>query len=267
MLRLAEVTLCCVDTRLPQLALEAMQKCMAQVTFGKALLFTCKNHGLKAVPSQIEVIELDHIRSVQDYSHFLLKGLAPHLHTSHMLIVQWDGYVIDPGMWDPAFLSVDYVGPVWPQFHDGHRVGNGGFSLRSRKLLDALASDAFEAQHPEDVCIARTWRTQLEEQFDIRFADEAMAHRFAFERERLQPSSFGFHGLSNLASVMSKPELQSFVDAAPVELFGSVEARGFIKRLVALKLKQAARTALQKRRAAKPINLADLRLWLRHYLA
>ncbi len=263
MLNLPQVTLCCVDTRLPQMALDAMRICMAQIEFGDALLFTCPNHGLTDVPPGVRVIELDSIKSIEAYSHFLLKGMAPYLQTSHMLIVQWDGYVLDPSMWRDAYLDVDYIGAVWPQYDDAHRVGNGGFSLRSRKLLHALMDDAIIAHHPEDVCIARTYRTLLEQRWGIRFADEALAHQFAFERERQTHSSFGFHGMSNMAALLSEQELSMFMRDAPATLFGSVEARGFIKHLIGRNMKTLARKALQQRLQTKPINLADMRLWVR----
>lgn len=263
MLNLPQVTLCCVDTRLPQMALDAMRTCMAQVRFGDAMLFTCPNHGLIDVPAGIRVIELDSINSIEAYSHFLLKGMGPYLQTSHMLIVQWDGYVLDPSMWRDAYLDVDYIGAVWPQYDDAHRVGNGGFSLRSRKLLDALTDDAIIAHHPEDVCIARTYRTLLEQRWGIRFADEALAHQFAFERERQTHSSFGFHGMSNMAALLSEQELALFMRDAPATLFGSVEARGFIKQLLERRIMKQAFQALLMRRQVKSLALADLRLWLR----
>lgn len=263
MLNLPQVTLCCVDTRLPQMALDAMKICMAQVEFGDALFFTCPNHGLTDVPPGVRVIELDSINSIEAYSHFLLKGMGPYLQTSHMLIVQWDGYVLDPSMWRDDYLTVDYIGAVWPQYKDEHRVGNGGFSLRSRKLLDALTSDAIVAHHPEDVCIARTYRALLEQRWGIRFADEAMAHQFAFERERQGFSNFGFHGLSNMGQILSNAQLSTFMANAPATLFGSVEARGFIKHLIRRRMKPLARQALTQRRKVKGLDIADLRLWAR----
>lgn len=263
MLKLPQVTLCCVDTRLPQMALDAMKICMAQAQFAHALLFTCPNHGLKNVPPEITIVELNSIRSIEDYSHFLLKCMGPYLHTSHMLIVQWDGYVVDPDMWRTEFLEADYIGAVWPQFNDEHRVGNGGFSLRSRKLLDALTHEDISPQHPEDTCIARTYRTLLEKRWNIKFADEALAHQFAFERMRTLDSSFGFHGLSNLAELLSASELATFIEHAPPALFGTVEARGFIKRLIRRKMNAFAKQALYKRRQSKRLDLADIRLWVR----
>ncbi|TAK91309.1 MAG: hypothetical protein EPO09_16165 [Aquabacterium sp.] len=260
MLNLPQITLCCVDTRLPQMALDAMKICMSRAQFGDALLFTRPQHGLQDVPPGIKVIEVDTIRSIEAYSHFLLKEMGPYLHTSHMLIVQWDGYVVDPGMWRDDFLSVDYIGAVWPQYNDAHRVGNGGFSLRSRKLLDALAHDEIVPHHPEDTCIARTYRTLLEQRWGIRFADEAMAHQFAFERERGAPRSFGFHGLSNFVQVLPANELEAFVEQAPAEMFISTEGRKLIKAATRAGLLSIAGKALSKRRTLKKTTLSELRL-------
>jgi len=173
-------------------------------------------------------------------------------------------------MWQSDFLAYDYIGAVWPQYDDGHTVGNGGFSLRSRKLLDALASDDIVARNPEDVCIARTYRSLLEQRWGIRFADEKTAHRFSFERApRLFASSFGFHGMSHLPEVLPPPALLQFAQSSPSELFASTEARGFIKKAIELGQAEAANLALQKRlRRNKWPAMSDLRLmarlWLRY---
>ena len=42
----------------------------------------------------------------------------------------------------PPFSHCDYIGAQWFWHNDGMRVGNGGFSLRSRKLLTALQDPA-----------------------------------------------------------------------------------------------------------------------------
>src|SRR6185503_18873241 len=112
--------------------------------------------------------------------------------------VQWDGFVIDAGSWREQFLEFDYIGAPWLQFADGYDVGNGGFSLRSRRLLEACAGADFIPSHPEDVAICRTNRPMLEKMHGIRFADAQLAETFAFERTAPRPS-FGFHGAFNLA--------------------------------------------------------------------
>lgn len=113
--------------------------------------------------------------------------------------MQWDGFVVRPEAWDPGFLDFDYIGAIWPQFDDGAVVGNGGFSLRSKRLLEACQS-LDVSSHPEDVTICRTHRVLLEQEFGIRFADPATAARFSYERSNRTGAEFGFHGAFNLPS-------------------------------------------------------------------
>ena len=119
-------------------------------------------------------------------------------------MAQWDGFVLDPDRWEDHFLDFDYIGAPWPQFHDGHDVGNGGFSLRSRKLLEACRDRRFIAEHPEDVSIGRTNRELLENGYGIAFADRAIAARFAFERSSPGTPAFGFHGIFNMVTAIGE---------------------------------------------------------------
>lgn len=132
----------------------------------------------------------------------MLRDLLQHIATSHALCIQWDGFVLDGTAWDPSFLDYDYVGAPWPHFNDGHNVGNGGFSLRSRRLLEACRTLPFGDYPMEDVLICREWRPQLERQ-GIRFAPESIARRFSFERMAPKGGEFGFHGAFNLVRQLS----------------------------------------------------------------
>jgi hypothetical protein len=98
-------------------------------------------------------------------------------------VIQWDGYVVNAEAWDPAFLDCDYIGAKWYWHDPGTRVGNGGFSLRSRKLLAALEDPRIALVDAEDTTIGRTFRPLLEREHGIRFAT-ALADRF-FVRGRL----------------------------------------------------------------------------------
>lgn len=169
---------------------------MRQVDFADCLFFT---HAVEAASlPDIRVISVERFLSAKDYSEFLLRGLVRHVRTEHCLIVQWDGFVLDAAQWDPRFLEFDYIGASWPQFRDGHDVGNGGFSLRSRRLLEACLDPRFSGGHPEDVTICRENRRFLEESHGIRFADCSTADRFSFERAIPAGSTFGFHGVFNM---------------------------------------------------------------------
>lgn len=137
-----------------------------------------------------------------DYSRFMLKELANQFSTSHVLTIHADGYVLNWKAWDDEFLEYDYIGATWT-YKDNMNVGNGGFSLRSKKLCDILATNFIEPDlmHPEDHCICRTYRKSLENNFGIKFAPEEVANRFAIEAygasaikgANKYSGQFGFH--------------------------------------------------------------------------
>ena len=151
----------------------------------------------------------------------MLRELGAHIKTGHALCVQWDGFVLNGSAWRPEFANYDYVGAVWPHFHDSHNVGNGGFSLRSKRLLDACQALPFDASQSEDVIIGRICRGQLEER-GIRFAPEELAHSFAYERAVPSGSEFGFHGAFNLARLLD--------NRASVDLFRGLERSMLARR-------------------------------------
>jgi hypothetical protein len=196
---LSTVTLCAATSVNVEATIAALRRSADQADFARCVLFT--DVALAHAPAGIEVVPIERLRSSADYSAFMLTELADHISTDHCLIIQWDGFVIDGGQWDPRFLGCDYIGAPWPQFADGNDVGNGGFSLRSRRLLDACRDPEFRHGHPEDVAICRTNRALLERR-GLRFADSRMAARFAFERTVPAAPTFGFHGVFNMVRLL-----------------------------------------------------------------
>ena len=172
---------------------------MARIDFAACKLFT--DVEIMPIPMGIEVIKIPRVSSAAAYSHFVLNNLVDQIDTSHCLIAQWDGHVVDASKWQPGFLDFDYIGARWPQFVDGHDVGNGGFSLRSRRLMEACKSPEFQRSHPEDVAIGRINRGWLEG-LGMRFADSAVADSFSVERKGSLQSSFGFHGVWHMPRVI-----------------------------------------------------------------
>ena len=77
------------------------------------------------------------------------------------------------------FLAWDYIGAPWVYKNRPSEVGNGGFSLRSRALLQATMSLPWDGHEPEDAAICRTMRPQLESQFGLKFAPLNLAARFS----------------------------------------------------------------------------------------
>jgi glycosyltransferase involved in cell wall biosynthesis len=154
-----------------------------------------------------KIITDDYFATYRDrrkgYSRFMLKELNKHFNTSHVLTIHADGYVVNWEAWDDSFLQFDFIGATWG-YKDNMNVGNGGFSLRSKKLCQILADADIpdELMHPEDHCICRTYRKSLEEH-GIKFAPEEVANRFsiegygagAFEGGNRYGGQFGFHSV------------------------------------------------------------------------
>ncbi|MGZ5147458.1 MAG: DUF5672 family protein, partial [Burkholderiales bacterium] len=155
--------------------------------------------GLQEEPIEARTL-IEVLNSRNDYSNFMLRQLPKHINTSYALIVQWDGYVVDASAWKPEFRDYDYIGARWTWFDDGMTVGNGGFSLRSQKLLRALRDPRFSIVPGvnEDELICRDYRRTLEREHGIRFAPESVADLFSYERTSPAGPTFGFHGLFNM---------------------------------------------------------------------
>ncbi len=207
MLHLPEVTLVCIDTANHRLALRALARSCSDIRYARALLLTDRLPDGVEVPQGVDVVAIERIPSRDAYSRFVLKDLLGYVTTDHVLLVQWDGYVVNPDAWDPAFLECDYLGACWFWLDEAMRVGNGGFSLRSRRLLEALRDPRIDLVEAEDVTIGRAYRPLLERDHGIRFGSEALADRFSFEADHPVGRPFGFHGLFNFWRVMKAGEL------------------------------------------------------------
>ena len=194
-LSLPQVTLCAASSVNVAATLRALEACLEQVDFADCLLLT--DRPVISSNSEIRIVPIAPLKSSAAYSDFLLSKLMDHIATSHCLVAQWDGHVVDAQRWQPEFLEYDYIGASWPQFDDGHDVGNGGFSLRSRRLMELCRDAAFVPFHPEDVAIGRTNRSWLEEQ-GLRFAPRELADLFAAERAGDLRTTFGYHGVWNM---------------------------------------------------------------------
>lgn len=122
-----------------------------------------------------------------------------YLRTDFAMFVQFDGYVVRPDLWDPAFLRFDYIGAPWPDDWKDHdsgrcRVGNGGFSIKSRALMNRVAALP-GANVPGDILVCSRYRAQLEAE-GFTFAPAAVAARFSVEHRvpETPAATFGFHG-------------------------------------------------------------------------
>ncbi|MFX1674554.1 DUF5672 family protein [Paraburkholderia sp. A2WS-5] len=194
-LDLPDVTICAIDTINPALAARALDTSMSQCRFGDALLLAHEE-----VTTRARFVRVERLQSLGDYSIFMIKQLARYISTPWVLVVQWDGYVVDGSRWTDTFRRYDYIGARWLNVRPGLEVGNGGFSLRSSKLLEALSDDRFKVgpDAVEDALICGTWRSSLEDDFGISFASGEVADHFSYEYEIPRLPTFGFHGVFNM---------------------------------------------------------------------
>lgn len=228
-LALPQVTLCAASSVNVAATLRALEASMAQVDFAACLFFT--DAAVTPAHPGITIVPIAPLTSAAAYSDFLLTRMVDHVATSHCLIAQWDGHVVDAGRWRADFLDFDYIGASWPQFADGHDVGNGGFSLRSTRLMALCKDGGFLARHPEDVAIGRDNRVWLERQ-GMRFAPRALADRFSAERAGDVAASFGYHGVWHMPRAIGV--------AAFWDIYCALDDRGTVRHDFAALLKQVA---------------------------
>jgi tetratricopeptide (TPR) repeat protein len=252
LLALPDVTLLVADTANHALAARALARSTAGIRFARAVWLTDAVPPGVDVPGGVDVVAIPPIASRHAYSQLMLKGLAPHVATSHVLVAQWDGFVLRPEAWDPAFLDCDYLGARWYWHTDGMDVGNGGFSLRSRRLIDALADPRIEGDAAEDDLLARTFRPLLEREYGIRFGAAALADRFSFEVAHTAPRTFGFHGLYNFARVLPAADTAALAPLFSDDVARSPQCAQLLRNARALGQWPAVAALAQRMLAAMP---------------
>jgi hypothetical protein len=189
------------------------------------------------LPSSIEHLSISPIDFL-GYSKFMIEELHQYVDTQFCLVIQADGFVINPQLWDTKFFEYDYIGAPWPSTvrhkslidgrltgdfsFDKNNVGNGGFSLRSKKLLKLCSEIKFDeltfGVKSEDVIICHYLYDEMRKS-GIKFAPQDVASKFSTEIlieeiSRDLSESFGFHGkhwLSNdyLAQLANRSQFRN----------------------------------------------------------
>jgi hypothetical protein len=189
---LPQVTLVAIDGTTSPIATEAsLARASSELTFANVLFFApSRPNASPALYERCRWIEIPP-KTLKQYNQFCLAELHKYIHTSHCLSVQSDSYIVNAAAWDDAWLGYDYIGAPWPPGHSGteYRVGNSGFCLRSRNLLEAtsfLPNDSYvwrgkrKQSCRDDVITCVMYRPHLE-RLGLKFAPVEVAARFAFE--------------------------------------------------------------------------------------
>jgi hypothetical protein len=145
-------------------------------------------------------------KDTTDYSKFIAYDLHQYITSDYALLVHKNAHVLRPLKWSNSFLKYDYIGAPWPKnihyTNEGVnvRVGNGGFSLRSMKIMKALEvlklpfTDNGSGYYNEDGLLCVYHRSKLEK-YGIKYAPVEVAAEFSGETYHQDSSlePFGFH--------------------------------------------------------------------------
>lgn len=198
---LRKVTLICADGSDVNRVIHAANIACCDIEFGAVKI-------LSHLPSDdLRVIKIRPLLSSKDYSQFVLKEMVNYVDTEYMMIFQHDGFPINAKAWSEDFLKYDMVGASW-KFRPEKRTANGGFSLRSKKMMEIIRDDdgiVLQNDHiirnfAEDHVLFYIYRDYLEQHHGIKIAPEEICDRFSIEAwgvpDNKYKGSFGFHGFN-----------------------------------------------------------------------
>ncbi len=225
--KLPDVTLLAVTSNEMDEAQISMKISLHNIQFAKSRLLCSSPPKIKY--PDIEYVPIEPLKSVDMYNQLIFQDLHKYFETSHCLIVQADSFVINSDLWKDEFLKYDYIGGPWPNKIEvkpnlilnleKNPVGNGGFSLRSRKLAETTSKIDFQSLNfpmkAEDVVICHYLYQKMIDN-GIRFAPPELAAQFSMENiENLYGqnvnSVFGFHGKHMRKFFMKRYRLRSVI--------------------------------------------------------
>jgi Protein of unknown function (DUF5672) len=218
---LEQVTLIGVDCVDVHRLLKAAEICQHELKFADVRLLSSLDGNHQ------NLVRIDPIQTIEAYSSFMIQRLNSYVDTAFALVIQHDGFVLNPKAWCDEFLAYDYIGAPW-WINQQHIVGNGGFSLRSKRLLGLLQELEIQISTnvPEDWFICVVLRTELEDR-GITFAPIELAQQFALEGNEndgvVWTNQFGFHGLrwtdiSNWLRNHPETQIDNTLDLETLEL-------------------------------------------------
>ncbi len=223
----------CWGTEHVKKSIKAMLIAMDQVNFKKSALITDSSKtDLRLLDDvinkyNIEVHDMqanlsdnlkDDDTNRSGFNSLFIEQTEKYITDDFCLNIQHDSTVISPQRWNNEYLNYDYIAAPWPmhiiqssdmvagQIQDiRNTVGNGGFSLRTRKYVEESAKlEWFHKNEDLNACIFN-----YDRMIDrgIKFAPKELACNFSVEHPMSYKdfnrdfvftyNSFGFHGEFN----------------------------------------------------------------------
>lgn len=211
MLDLPNVTLLFVETRAHKITERVIADCIAKCNFGEILLYTDKPDLIRFDPDRkARTILCPDFANKKDAGQFYYQHACAGISTEYALMLEWDAGIYDVSKWTPEFLKYDYIGAPWqvrPQEHNCLDVGNGGFTIMSKKLGCFLTDHAHDFPVFTDWDLCRNNRARLEAQ-GFTWAGRDLAARFSWELCPMIPGGpFGYHGAFNWPEMLPRAEI------------------------------------------------------------
>lgn len=128
--QLQDVTLCIIDCLNADRSIKVLEHCKKMCDFGAVKFLT-------SIPVEYEHrVPIMPLNSLVSYSIFMLTRIHEYIDTPFLQIVQRDGWILNPQSWKEEWKQYNYIGPLYMQYP---LVGSGGFSFRSKSLMEETA--------------------------------------------------------------------------------------------------------------------------------
>ncbi|MEO7762152.1 MAG: hypothetical protein ABIS68_09615, partial [Casimicrobiaceae bacterium] len=218
MLELPSVTLICIDCQRHALALAAIEQSMLRCRFAEVVWFTDQ----APVIDELRVVPIEPLTTAAQRFRFVAQRVAEHVATSHVLLIQWDAFVVNPSAWRDDFLDYDYIAP---RASSAARLPSGdeGIALMSTRILRALAltvgagDDTIGIKRAVDQAARHDARTTT----PLRIAPRSMRNRFAFGEDPPVGQPFGFQGVYNMWMYLRAADLGALLQMATPDVLAS----------------------------------------------
>ena len=232
-----DVTLICVDGVNPDLSIDALKFSDREIDFDNVKLVSVNKPN-----RDLGKISHHHIEKMDwnGYNDFMARDLKNYIETPFCITIQTDGFIVNSDKWDDSFFEYDYIGAPWPdddswlnlQYEETRnsymlnnkesRIGNGGFSFRSKKFMEESGKYESCMGYGEDSFLCNIKYKEMLQK-GIKFPPVYIAMRFSIENpikemgylwpecgEEFNSSvSFGFHGkhIKDYSNITQKMEL------------------------------------------------------------
>jgi len=200
------------------------------------LIVNKQSHLVEALADELKltvIVDKTLTNGLKSLNHEYIVNLHKYFDTEYCLTIQNDGFPIRQGLQE--FIGkADYIGAPWPANGDDWitrillksdtRVGNGGFSLRSKRICEA-ASRLYQKKYKllpfcyltvDDLFYCRALPTyEKKYRTQMKFADMELAAGFSVERDinsfnKLTSPPLGLHSQTGFNTLCTKNWLPNY---------------------------------------------------------